>query len=950
MRKNTIRAPRLGALLLAVLLALSLLPVGAMAAGEAYVASETELAQAVRSGEYDVIHLSCNIELSAPLSVDGELTLDLNGHRLSAGLDPDTVSAPLATVILEKSAKLTVKGEKGSHIAPPVLPEGRDDKCYGIYVNDQGSLILAGYAKVKTSDETSYLVFLLSESSFVMKDEAGIKGGLFGIKIPSGTEVRSLTISSNGYISSGAAISRTEIPFSQIVAADCLVTADGSPMSDLGAAPDPGVRTYIFAPGAAPTPTAEPTATPTAEPTATPTAEPTATPTAEPTATPTAEPTATPTAEPTATPTAEPTATPTAEPSAEPTESPTASPVPVLPAPTVMSWDGTQAMWRAVAGAEGYRVQLYLNGTDAGNRCGDAVSVNDTIYDFSSLMTADGSYRFTVQAYAGNVFGAVSDPSRANHVDNTPPRISSKAPVRHDAGRATFYFTSSEAGDYYFILTAAGSAAPADAQAVVNNPDVIHGACTAAEQAISLSRIADAAAKSIYLVVTDRSGNSSNVYKITIPAYNAVTPTPTVSPSPTPTPKPATYKVTVPTGTGYTVVLVDNSKTTVKSGGSFSFTVSILNGYTYGSGFAVKANNTTLSLKNGVYTIKNITSDQTITVTGVVSAATPVPTAIPSGPSITTTLLPSATMGKTYSQQLYASGGTPITWSYTGNLPSGVTLSYGGLLSGTPAEEGTFRITIKAANSTGSATRQMTLVVSSAEYAVTEGANASWTRGTENGLTFTGNGQSDFTVRVDGSVVPADKVTFSADKRSVTIDAAYLETLSAGSHTLTLLYSDGNAKARFSIKAAERVTPPTITAQPQSKNVLPGGDATFTVTSGGTAPLQCVWQVDKNDGSGWTDIPDAVSASYTVKGAAKEQDGWKFRCVVSNAAGSAESNAAVLGVSEKTSPAVEPDAPQKTKNVGRIILISLLGVGVAGLGAGAYLFFRRRDDFMDDDE
>ena len=125
MRKNTIRAPRLGALLLAVLLALSLLPVGAMAAGEAYVASEKELAQAVRSGEYDVVHLSCNIELSAPLSVDGELTLDLNGHRLSAVLDPDTVSAPLATVILEKSAKLTVKGEKGSHIAPPRTARGQ---------------------------------------------------------------------------------------------------------------------------------------------------------------------------------------------------------------------------------------------------------------------------------------------------------------------------------------------------------------------------------------------------------------------------------------------------------------------------------------------------------------------------------------------------------------------------------------------------------------------------------------------------------------------------------------------------------------------------------------------------------------------------------------------------------------------------------------------------------
>ena len=193
-------------------------------------------------------------------------------------------------------------------------------------------------------------------------------------------------------------------------------------------------------------------------------------------------------------------------------------------------------------------------------------------------------------------------------------------------------------------------------------------------------------------------------------------------------------------------------------------------------------------------------------------------------------------------------------------------------------------------------------------------------------------------------------VTFSDDNRSVTISAAYLETLSAGSHTLTLLYSDGNAKARFNIKASERTMAPSITAQPRSTNALPGGDATFTVTSGGTAPLQCSWQVDKNDGSGWIFIPDADSASYTVKGVTEEQNGWKYRCIITNAAGSAESNAAVLTVGEEADPGISPETPKKTNSAGRFILFSMLGVGVVGLGTGGYLFFRRKDDLYDDDD
>ncbi|MBQ3866806.1 MAG: hypothetical protein II776_07870, partial [Clostridia bacterium] len=320
MRKPVFRASRLGALLLAAVMALALLPAGAMAEeiADVTVSEEESLRLAVESGTYDTVRLSQNIKLSAPLTVSGKLTLDLGGNRLSAALDPESVSAPLATIILKKGAKLTVAGKDGSEVVPPVLPEGKTDKCYGIYVNENGSLKLSEKVKVKTGDDTSYMVFLLSETVFSMEDEAQIRGGLFGIKIPSGTEIKKMTITADGSIASESAISKTDIPFSDIVAADCLITADGQRVEDLSSAPNPGVKKYVFAPGAAPAPTATPTPAPTATPTTAPSTEPTTSPTATPTTAPSTEPTTAPTATPTTAPSTEPTTSPTATPTTAP--------------------------------------------------------------------------------------------------------------------------------------------------------------------------------------------------------------------------------------------------------------------------------------------------------------------------------------------------------------------------------------------------------------------------------------------------------------------------------------------------------------------------------------------------------------------------------------------------------------------------------------------------------
>ena len=622
--------------------------------------------------------------------------------------------------------------------------------------------------------------------------------------------------------------------------------------------------------------------------------------------------------------------------------------VPVyLAKPTTITWvnNTATAMWNAVSGAEAYNIQLLRDGSDYGN----VIVVNGgsvTTSDLAPHMNDDGVYTFRVQAAAAGTQSEWSDASATSYKrDTQKPTIKGEPSKRIDAKTAEFYFTSSEDGTYYYMVGSVNGGVPTAEQiADDKNP---HGGCTNARTTIKLSDIADTNARKVYVVVRDKSGNLSDVFTITVPAYSAQpTPTPTPAPTATPTPAPKTYTVTLQGGTGYTIAATGGSKSPVNAGGSFSFTVTPSNGYTRGNGFAVKANGTTLTSNNGVYTISNINANQTVSVSGIVKSQNTGGGTLPAAPAITTTTLAAATMGKEYRQQITATGGTPITWSYSGTLPDGMTLAANtGILSGTPTQEGSFRFAVKATNSTGFSTRQMTLVVAGSEYTVTKGANSEWTQGGDKGIDFSGSGKGTFTVKVDGAAVAAGKYTASADGSTVTLKPEYLDTLAAGSHTVTLVYGDGSAKAKFTIKAKDKTVAPTVSSQPASASVNADSSATFTVTASGTTPLLCQWQVDKNDGSGWTDISGAVNASYTVEKVTAEQNGWKYRCVIKNAAGSVESNAATLTVKEAIGDVKKNDDTKDTTSsggLGRILLITGIIVAVLALGAGLYFYFRRR--------
>ncbi len=83
-------------------------------------------------------------------------------------------------------------------------------------------------------------------------------------------------------------------------------------------------------------------------------------------------------------------------------------------------------------------------------------------------------------------------------------------------------------------------------------------------------------------------------------------------------------------------------------------------------------------------------------------------------PTLTFAAPPAGRVGVAYSHQLTVNAGTaPFTWSVaTGTLPSGLTLSSTGLISGTPTSDDTFSFTVRVSDASNrTATRAVVLVV-----------------------------------------------------------------------------------------------------------------------------------------------------------------------------------------------------------------------------------------------
>ncbi|MFB2567003.1 putative Ig domain-containing protein [Rhizobium sp. IMFF44] len=208
--------------------------------------------------------------------------------------------------------------------------------------------------------------------------------------------------------------------------------------------------------------------------------------------------------------------------------------------------------------------------------------------------------------------------------------------------------------------------------------------------------------------------------------------------------------------------------------------------------------------------------------------------------AIAPTTLPAATVAAAYNQTITASGGTsPYSYAITaGTLPAGLTLSSGGVLSGTPTASGTFNVTITATDgSTGAGpftgSRAYSLAVNVqppivGNVAATVAANSS-----ANPITLAITGGAPASVAV---ATGASHGTATASGTSIT----YTPTPGySGSDSFT--YTATNASGTSApATVSMTITAPNLTFSPPS-GALPAGIVTTayseTITaSGGTSP------------------------------------------------------------------------------------------------------------------
>jgi hypothetical protein len=283
---------------------------------------------------------------------------------------------------------------------------------------------------------------------------------------------------------------------------------------------------------------------------------------------------------------------------------------------------------------------------------------------------------------------------------------------------------------------------------------------------------------------------------------------------------------------------------------------------------------------------RTTTKDLTITITGGASPPTisvpPQTQSILEGSPVTFTVTAGGTAPLTY------------TWQKDGLPISGATGSSYSISHAASVDQGSYTVTVS--NSAGKTTSSAAiLTVNIPPSITTQPKNADVISG----------GTASFVVEAAGT----GPLTYQWRRNGIllrgqanpTLTLISITPVEAGSYTATVNSAFGSATSNPAILTVR--VPPSITAGPQSTNITEGDSITFAVIADGTSPFTYQWQYNDQDIAGATD------STFTITGA-KTNQGGNYRVKVTNSAGEAISNEAVLGVKAKQQPPVVIHAPK----------------------------------------
>jgi polysaccharide biosynthesis protein PslG len=313
-------------------------------------------------------------------------------------------------------------------------------------------------------------------------------------------------------------------------------------------------------------------------------------------------------------------------------------------------------------------------------------------------------------------------------------------------------------------------------------------------------------------------------------------------------------------GSSAITVSITPTSASLVSLATFQFTAIVSN--TTNTGVTWKATAGTIST-SGLFTAPWVTSNTTSVVTATSKADTtksasvtvnlsPIPALV-----ITTASLPNTLTGASYSQTLAATGGTPpYSWKITiGALPTGITLSSSGKISGSTSETGAFTFTAR--------------VDDSGKYQ--KNAHQSYTINVnlnQSGVTVPSN---FFNMHMDLSGTPWPSSPIAGQRFWDSGVTWALINTAKGVYDWTTLDQKLSAAKSHSVDVLYTLSSTPVwaqcTATTSSPCVQTSGCANDTTTWGG-GPGQCYWPGDLNaDGTGtnqhWKDWVTAV-ATHSV--------------------------------------------------------------------------------------
>jgi hypothetical protein len=168
-------------------------------------------------------------------------------------------------------------------------------------------------------------------------------------------------------------------------------------------------------------------------------------------------------------------------------------------------------------------------------------------------------------------------------------------------------------------------------------------------------------------------------------------------------------------------------------------------------------------------------------------------------------------------------------------------------------------------------------------------------------------GGDDVAVTLNGVTVPA---TVSSSGSFSAIFST--QGLATGTYAITYNYL-GDA-TRFNAAAASGSSTltvraaPSIVTSPSSQTVVSGQSVTFTATATGFPAPTVQWQLSTNGGTTFHNITAATGTSYTISAVTAGQNGYEYRAVFTNSAGSATTSAATLTVQYAPSVTTNPSS------------------------------------------